>query len=41
MTLTEKTRIELPLGVSVAERVGHTPLLRVARVGREFPQVEF
>lgn len=41
MTLTEKTKIELPLGVSVAERVGHTPLLRVARVGREFPQVEF
>ena len=41
MTLTEKTRIELPLGVSVAERVGKTPLLRVARVGREFPQVEF
>ncbi len=41
MTLTEKTRIELPLGVSVVERVGHTPLLRLARVGREFPQVEF
>ena len=41
LTLTEKTKIELPLGVSVAERVGHTPLLRVARVGREFPQAEF
>lgn len=29
------------LGVSLLERVGHTPLLRLERVGREFPDAEF
>ncbi len=30
-----------PIGVSVLERIGNTPLLRLERVGREFPNVEF
>jgi S-sulfo-L-cysteine synthase (O-acetyl-L-serine-dependent) len=30
-----------PSGVSLLERIGNTPLLRLARVGREFPNVEF
>src|ERR1700745_3553226 len=29
------------IGQSVLERIGNTPLLRLARVGREFPNVEF
>lgn len=29
------------LGTSVLDRIGNTPLLRLARVGREFPNVEF
>ncbi len=29
------------IGVGVLDRVGHTPLLRLERVGREYPQVEF
>ncbi len=29
------------LGVSVLERIGNTPLLRLERIAREFPQVEF
>lgn len=29
------------LGLSVLERIGNTPLLRIERVGREFPGVEF
>ena len=29
------------IGVGVLERVGHTPLLRLERVGREYPQAEF
>ena len=28
-------------GISVADRVGNTPLLRLARIGREFPNIEF
>ena len=28
-------------GQSILERIGNTPLLRLARVGREFPNVEF
>lgn len=30
-----------PIGQSLLERVGNTPLLRLPRVGREFPDVEF
>ena len=30
----------MPAGVSVVERIGNTPLVRLARVGRELPQVE-
>ena len=29
------------IGVGVLERVGNTPLLRLERVGREYPQAEF
>src|ERR1700746_1669714 len=29
------------IGQSVLERIGNTPLLRLERVGREFPNVEF
>lgn len=29
------------VGVSVLERIGNTPLLRLERVGRDFPSVEF
>jgi cysteine synthase B len=29
------------MGAGVLERIGHTPLLRLERVGREFPSVEF
>jgi S-sulfo-L-cysteine synthase (O-acetyl-L-serine-dependent) len=29
------------IGVGVLDRVGHTPLLRLERVGREYPQAEF
>src|ERR1700704_1562843 len=29
------------IGVGVLERVGHTPLLRMERVGREYPRAEF
>src|SRR5260370_7419488 len=28
-------------GESLLDRIGNTPLLRLARVGREFPNVEF
>jgi cysteine synthase B len=31
----------IPLGRSILDRIGHTPLLRLERVGREFPNVEF
>lgn len=30
-----------PLGESLLERIGNTPLLKLARVGRAFPSVEF
>src|SRR5437870_10761631 len=29
------------MGESLLERIGNTPLLRLERVGREFPNVEF
>jgi cysteine synthase B len=32
---------ELSAGQSVLQRIGNTPLLRLARVGREFPNIEF
>src|SRR5947207_6575923 len=32
---------EARIGESVLERIGNTPLLRLERVGREFPHVEF
>ncbi len=38
---TEKTDVTVPTGVSVVERVGQTPLVRLGRVGREFPHCEF
>ena len=37
MTPPHKTGVEAPAGASIIERVGNTPLLRLARVGREFP----
>jgi S-sulfo-L-cysteine synthase (O-acetyl-L-serine-dependent) len=30
-----------PLGQSVLERIGNTPLLRLERIGRNFPNIEF
>ena len=30
-----------PAGQSVLERIGNTPLLRLQRIGREFPNIEF
>jgi S-sulfo-L-cysteine synthase (O-acetyl-L-serine-dependent) len=30
-----------PVGQSVLERIGNTPLLRLERIGREFPNIEF
>jgi len=32
---------QLKVGQSVLDRIGNTPLLRIARVGSEFPHVEF
>ena len=31
----------IPLGRFILDRIGHTPLLRLERIGREFPSVEF
>lgn len=39
--LTERTQAAPVQSVSLVERVGNTPLVRLARIGREFPQVEF
>ncbi len=36
-----QTYATAPVGVSVLDRIGNTPLLRFSRVGREFPEVEF
>src|SRR3989344_2593789 len=37
-----KSGVEVsPGGVAVIEHIGHTPLVRLQRVGREYPQVEF
>lgn len=41
MSPTEKTDVTVPTGVSVVERIGNTPLVRLGRVGREFPHCEF
>ena len=30
-----------PVGQSILDRIGNTPLLRLERIGREFPEVEF
>ena len=37
----ESTIPNSPAGVSLLERIGNTPLLRLERVGSEFPNVEF
>ncbi len=39
--LTTTPENERKIGVGVLDRVGHTPLLRLERVGREYPQAEF
>src|SRR3990170_1195175 len=36
-----KTEVAPAQGVSVLDRVGNTPLLRLSRVGRDFPHIEF
>ena len=41
MNPTNRTGEAVRAGVSVVERVGKTPLVRLARVGREFPNIEF
>ena len=41
MTPMEKAGIAAEQGASLVEQVGNTPLIRLARVGRDFPQVEF
>jgi len=40
-SLAEPPATGVAVGVSVLERIGNTPLLRLERVGREFPNVEF
>src|SRR5580704_8735883 len=37
----ESTARQGPLGEGLLERIGNTPLLRLERVGREFPNVQF
>jgi len=37
----ESTARQGPLGEGLLERIGNTPLLRLERVGKEFPNVEF
>src|SRR5260370_10721084 len=37
----ESTAQPSRVGESLLDRIGNTPLLRLARVGREFPNVEF
>jgi cysteine synthase B len=32
---------ELPVGQALLDRIGNTPLLRLERIGRDFPNVEF
>lgn len=46
ITGSASAKVELPasqpaVGQSLLERIGNTPLLRLARVGSEFPNVEF
>src|SRR5882724_5227530 len=48
MAITEpaSAKVELPadrlaVGQSVLERIGNTPLLRLERVGSEFPNIQF
>ena len=38
---TERGAITGATGQSVLDRIGNTPLLRLARIGREFPNIEF
>jgi cysteine synthase B len=40
-TSAEKGATVSPAGCSVLEHIGNTPLLRLARVAREFPNIEF
>ena len=40
-TILRRMPEKAPLGASVLERIGKTPLLRLERVGREFPTVGF
>jgi S-sulfo-L-cysteine synthase (O-acetyl-L-serine-dependent) len=41
MATSETRATSLATGQSVLERIGNTPLLRLQRIGREFPNVEF
>ncbi|MFQ5777092.1 MAG: PLP-dependent cysteine synthase family protein, partial [Terriglobia bacterium] len=38
---TEKSTLAALEGVSLLERIGQTPLVRLERVGRDFPHIEF
>jgi len=40
MVPNEKASLAAPAGVSVLERIGKTPLVRLERIGREFPNIE-
>jgi S-sulfo-L-cysteine synthase (O-acetyl-L-serine-dependent) len=41
MVTSERDASSSVLGQSVLERIGNTPLLRLERIGREFPNIEF
>src|ERR1700730_3635992 len=41
MPTSERGTTSSPPGHSVLERIGNTPLLRLEKIGREFPNVEF
>lgn len=41
MGISETRATSLAIGQSVLERIGNTPLLRLQRIAREFPNVEF
>src|SRR6267378_88527 len=34
-------KLKLPIGTGIVDRIGNTPLLRLERVGQEFPGVGF
>jgi cysteine synthase B len=41
-SVSERSSIpQIPLGRFILDRIGHTPLLRLERIGREFPNAEF